>query len=411
MNNDISKRIQDRASEKGLTSSDIGLALGVSQHTASQWMQGDVKPRYKNLLGLCDLLDVTYSWLMTGECTDRANLKSEDASLEAVSSRIKQRMRELKLRGTDLEGIVNASNSTISQWVRGINYPSAEKIPLLADTLQCTEEWLMYGLGDSPDKPNRGELVFSAPPEKMHLSERITVRMEHLGIRAVDIAKNLGVGKAAVSQWTRGAVKPSGQNLVKLAGILGCTPEWILTGRDKGNRKEVIPECETDMIDHSLFLESFSELLDSVDILPLVTSEELKALKVSDSLDYSQFFSSEMQTRVLRFARSSLEKIKVKPDRALCVKINVPAMEPVFPPNTTIGINLEGIKIVDGRTYAFWHYDTFRAAKLYNLPDGGIRISNFNAEYPDEYLEGEKANNVALIGHIFWYSVLLEPLE
>ncbi len=54
--------------------------------------------------------------------------------------------------------------------------------------------------------------------------------MSALDLRAVDVVKATGVSKGTVSQWLNGIAKPGGKNIIVVAKVLKCDPEWLLTG-------------------------------------------------------------------------------------------------------------------------------------------------------------------------------------
>lgn len=63
-------------------------------------------------------------------------------------------------------------------------------------------------------------------------SQRLRSRMARLGIQANEVAEKVGVEASAVSNWTSGSNEAKGKNLRKLADVLGCSPQWLLTGMD-----------------------------------------------------------------------------------------------------------------------------------------------------------------------------------
>lgn len=54
-------------------------------------------------------------------------------------------------------------------------------------------------------------------------------RLVH-GLTQESLAKKLGINRVSISQWERGDTSPKGNNLVRLAEILGVKPEWLLFG-------------------------------------------------------------------------------------------------------------------------------------------------------------------------------------
>jgi SOS-response transcriptional repressor LexA len=62
-------------------------------------------------------------------------------------------------------------------------------------------------------------------------SQRIFTRRKELNLTQPDVAKFVGVTKAAVSKWEKGDSYPKGENLYSLAKVLKCDANWLLTGQ------------------------------------------------------------------------------------------------------------------------------------------------------------------------------------
>ena len=75
----------------------------------------------------------------------------------------------------------------------------------------------------------------------MNTTNRISQRMSELGLSAADVSRGISVTPGSVSQWVNGISAPSGKNLVLLATLLKCTPEWILgnAGKNQGKSSNV----------------------------------------------------------------------------------------------------------------------------------------------------------------------------
>ena len=61
--------------------------------------------------------------------------------------------------------------------------------------------------------------------------ERLKKRRKDLGLTQADIYRAVGVSNYTVSSWESGKHKPEGENLMALCNILGCDPDWLLTGK------------------------------------------------------------------------------------------------------------------------------------------------------------------------------------
>lgn len=59
--------------------------------------------------------------------------------------------------------------------------------------------------------------------EQSYLSKAIRSARRRAGLSQVELADLLGVRQSSVSQWERGATKPSTTHLLNLAARLGCS--------------------------------------------------------------------------------------------------------------------------------------------------------------------------------------------
>jgi SOS-response transcriptional repressor LexA len=66
----------------------------------------------------------------------------------------------------------------------------------------------------------------------MNIHSRIKLQRLVHGLTQEYLAKKLGINRVSISQWERGDTSPKGNNLVRLAEILGVKPEWLLFGED-----------------------------------------------------------------------------------------------------------------------------------------------------------------------------------
>ncbi|HHR5857963.1 TPA: LexA family protein [Providencia alcalifaciens] len=65
-----------------------------------------------------------------------------------------------------------------------------------------------------------------------NIGDRIKLRRKELKLKQSDLAKKIGVTGSAISQWESGVTEPDGGNLIALASSLGCTPEYLLSGKE-----------------------------------------------------------------------------------------------------------------------------------------------------------------------------------
>jgi len=65
-------------------------------------------------------------------------------------------------------------------------------------------------------------------------AERVAALLAKSGLKPAELAKKLGVARAAAAKWYRGASAPTGARLEALASLLGVSVNFIRTGKDDG---------------------------------------------------------------------------------------------------------------------------------------------------------------------------------
>lgn len=235
---------------------------------------------------------------------------------------------------------------------------------------------------------------------KKTMGKRIAERRKELGLSQNEVAQYVGINRVSVSNWEtdgKNGTSPKGANLIALAELLKCTPEWLLNG-------DVEPKVtvESNAEWHAGFdlWDGDTPLRDDEVALPFYREVELAAGNGST-------FVQENGGCKLRFAKSTLKKSNVDPQHAACVTVSGNSMLPVLRNGTTVGVDTSKKNIVDGEMYAIDHDGMLRVKILYRMPGGGIRIKSYNNdEFPDEFIQPEKMADIKIIGWVFWWSVL-----
>ena len=65
------------------------------------------------------------------------------------------------------------------------------------------------------------------------IGQRIQERRKALQLTQQGLGRKLSVSKATVSLWENNATTPNGANLQRLGKLLRCSPEWLLSGRER----------------------------------------------------------------------------------------------------------------------------------------------------------------------------------
>lgn len=108
----------------------------------------------------------------------------------------------------------------------------------------------------------------------------------------------------------------------------------------------------------------------------------------------------------LRFSKSTLRRIGASTDghSIICFPARGNSMEPNIPDGTTVAVNTEDKKIIDGKMYAISEDGWKRIKLLYRTGPETVSIRSYNAaEHPPEE---KPLGNIEVIGRVFWWSVL-----
>lgn len=257
----------------------------------------------------------------------------------------------------------------------------------------------------------------------MSLAENVRMLRERAGMTQAELAEKLGKGQATIYKIENGlTLRP--RFMDELAQALGVTRIQLEFGTPDATPQPVVEENISALVTPIAQSAGYGDVP-----TPLHKPESnigspgrYRTWSSNDPLPLDEFsyirFKKEVAFRggdgsvemedyndyKLPFAKATLHRLGVNPDRAMCFTIEGDSMEPVLPPGATIGVNFDDTRIKDGQIYAFRHDDLFRVKILYRLPGGQVRISSYNSmEYKDEFVSIE---DIVIIGRVFTWSVL-----
>lgn len=233
-----------------------------------------------------------------------------------------------------------------------------------------------------------------------NISDRITRRARELNLKQKDIAEKTGASKASVSNWFSGKDSPT-RFIMELSKALKCDPEWLLEGS-----KSTAPErSKITTIENNAEYYGHIDAWDSETPLDEDEVEVPFFMEVELAAGIGGEYSLEIQGPKLRFSKSTLRRCGVEASAAACVKVSGNSMEPRLFDGDVVGVNTLDKRIVDGKVYAINHSGLLRVKRLYRMPGGGLRVNSINSdEHPDEIYQGDKLQDVVIIGRVFWHS-------
>ncbi|TKI03551.1 XRE family transcriptional regulator [Martelella alba] len=239
-------------------------------------------------------------------------------------------------------------------------------------------------------------------------SERLNIAMKESGFTQGALAESVGMAQPSVWKLVSGGAKGS-KKTVQIAKVLGVRPEWLANGEEPmraegmtahNPRSSIPPKSEWGTVDP---WDDDTPLRDDEVEVPYLKDIEFACGdgRIMDE-DHNGF--------MLRFSKSTLRKVGANTDGSgvLCFPARGDSMEPIIPDGTTVAIDTNNKRIIDGKLYAIGqpgggNDQLKRIKQLYRRPGGRLVIHSFNGSDDEEAQESD----VEIIGRVFWYSVLV----
>ncbi len=108
------------------------------------------------------------------------------------------------------------------------------------------------------------------------LGERITVAREHAALSEAELAARLAVTTKTLGGWESDGAEPRANKLVTLAGIVGVSPTWLLTGKGEGI---TAPAEESFALDDAALSARLTEELRDAEDLQRRLAKRIKRIK------------------------------------------------------------------------------------------------------------------------------------
>ncbi len=237
------------------------------------------------------------------------------------------------------------------------------------------------------------------------LADRLNFAMYEMGMSQAQLAKAANMAQPTIWRIASGNARGT-TKIVDLANALGVTPEWLSSGvgpmRAENKKPSIPPKSEWGKIEP---WDEHTPLSDDEVEVPFLKDIEF-------ARGTGKVISEDHNGLKLRFSKATLRRIGANSDGSgvLCFPATGNSMEPIIPDGTTVAIDTNNKRIVDGKLYAIGQDDGCggqlkRIKQLHRRPGGKLIIRSYNSdEYPDEETSIDK---VDIIGRLFWYSVLL----
>lgn len=233
------------------------------------------------------------------------------------------------------------------------------------------------------------------------LKERLEELMAEHGLTTQQqLADFAGVSKGLVGQWFNGSTGLGAKPLLAFGKKTRFSTQWLMDGTGEKYQADVAKKP----VDSNA---TAFGVVDTWDANTAMNDDECEVpflKEVRLAAGSGSFEVSDYNGYKLRFHESTLRRHGINPKDVVCVSADGNSMEPVFPDGATLGVDTSQKHIKDGKVYAINHDGWLRTKILYRLPGNKIRIRSYNSEeHPDEEVD---ANEIQVIGRVFWWSVL-----
>lgn len=212
---------------------------------------------------------------------------------------------------------------------------------------------------------------FSSIFDGMEFNERLERLLRQRGIKPVEAARTIGVTRGTLSHWLRdGGPIPKGDNALKLAMLLGTTPDYLLLGKEpkQAGASSIHENPATYAAD-----------------------KKTRHIQVIGEARYP-----------LPFNLDFLDFLNIKIENAAAVFVSDDSMAPTIYSGACVIVDTSSRKIKEGEIYAFIHdYGHAKAVRVKHLHNttGGVRVRSKNAtDYPDEFIPSSELGAIRIIG-------------
>ncbi|CAJ0997521.1 XRE family transcriptional regulator [Sodalis praecaptivus] len=245
--------------------------------------------------------------------------------------------------------------------------------------------------------------------KEMTFADRLNLAMKESGHTQASLGDAVGMSQPSVWKLTSGKSN-STRKLLEISHALNVRPEWLSTGRGPMREDSI-----------NSYVAPLEELPDGFkwervavwdEHTPLKPDEvEVPLLKDIEFVRGDAHICDEGHDgSKLRFTKEILRRVGANNDGSgvICFPVSGNSMEPMLPDGSTVAIDTNNKRIIDGKIYAIAQdggsdSKLNRIRQLYRKPGGKLIIHSFN---PEEH-EEDKESDVEVIGRVFWYSAIL----
>lgn len=232
----------------------------------------------------------------------------------------------------------------------------------------------------------------------MLLYERIQQKLDEKGLKQADLARATGRSTAAVTKWMRGENIPKSEALKAIASCLGVSDEWLLTGEDRSDLRQLPPDIQA-------FVDGLPNGVPSSEVEDWSSSIFIPLYDVSfccgDGTGHVEF---EALKRKLPFDDHFFNKRGIKPQNFKLIYAKGDSMAPYINDKDAVGVDISDIEPRENEVYALF-LDGHQMIKRIFLEGGGVlRLESDNKAYKDKIIGPDSGASLHIIGRVRYRS-------
>lgn len=215
------ERLKEARIAAGLTQANLADLVGVSQQTVQKAETATTPGGSRFVVQFALHTGVSPEWLATGSTPATATKTDHPMETPTIEQTRLARLKDLlaDMRQADLARLLGVSPAQVHQWTQGRHISSASARRIEAATGMPTG-WM--------DHAERLE----QPTALMDQADRIKQARLTAQLTQQELARAVGISRAAVAQWENGQsrnIRP--HHLFLAATKLGCDAQWLATGQ------------------------------------------------------------------------------------------------------------------------------------------------------------------------------------
>lgn len=275
------------------------------------------------------------------------NNKSE----QTIATRLKNVMKERRLRQVEISKAIGASRGTVSKWLSDTAQPSQEYLLRLAEVLKVSADWIIEGDNYYASYDDLDDMVDAVRETKrdMYLQE------------------------------------------LKLKNNIPYSIRYLeeLYEDMKFRELEELEEKHNNSLSH--FHDYNNEFNDA--------SQNDSELEFIENYENERKISQNILAKFAMKAGADINK-------TIYYILEDDCMSPVMYRRAECAVDTSKLEIKNGKIYYFKHGVVYRTNVLYNQPDGGLLIRSINDDFEDEIVSAKDISVINIIGWVYSWTNL-----